>query len=55
MRKVKASDADSGRLGSIRFTELHGSYAKAFLLDPTSGLITVVDGHSLDRETAAGK
>ena len=52
--QVRASDIDSGRYGTLRYTQLHGVYANAFVLDPISGLITVGSGLLLDREASAG-
>ena len=38
----------------VRYTQLHGIFSKALVLDPISGLITVGSGVMLDRETAPG-
>lgn len=52
--KVKAIDGDSGRYGSVRYTNVHGEHAKALLLDPITGILTVASASLLDRETSPG-
>ena len=51
---MKALDGDSGRFGSIRYTNIQGEHAKALLLDPLSGVVTVASANLLDRETSPG-
>ena len=36
----------------VRYTNIFGEYAKAFVLDPVTGWITVGSGNMLDRETS---
>ncbi|KAI9561048.1 hypothetical protein GHT06_012004 [Daphnia sinensis] len=50
--QVRATDSDSGKFGTVRYTQLHGIFSKALVLDPISGLITVGSGVLLDRETS---
>lgn len=52
---MKATDIDSGRFGTVRYTKLHGVHANAFVLDQLSGMITVGSGTLLDREVSPGK
>ncbi len=49
--QVKASDADSDKYGAVRYTGMFGELAKAFVLDPVTGWITVASANLLDRET----
>lgn len=51
--RVEATDPDVGLNGRIKYTRLIGSAARAFQLDASTGIITVLEPSLLDAETNA--